>query len=143
RAQQADLPVPEDVAGLQGPVVGFFGLIERFIDLELIDWLAEQRPSWQFVFVGRVAVPGESLPRRTNVHFLGQRPYEALPGYGKRFDVSIIPYRAGDWSFHANPIKLREYLAMGKPVVAVQTPQVQAFADVVEVAGNRAEFLAA
>jgi glycosyltransferase involved in cell wall biosynthesis len=143
RAQDPLLPVPEGVAHLPGPVVGFFGLIERFIDLDLLDYLAEQRPHWTFLMIGRVAVPEEQVPRRPNVHLIGKRPYEQLPAYGKRFDAAIIPYRPGAWSFHANPIKLREYLAMGKPVVSVETPQVNKFADVVEVARSREEFLAA
>lgn len=134
--------VPADIASLSGPVVGFFGLIERFIDLDLIDHLAAQRPGWHFVLIGRVAVPEGEVPRRANIHYLGRRPYEELPAYGKRFDAAIIPYRAGDWSYHANPIKLREYLAMGKPVVAVDTPQMRQFADVVTIARDRDEFLA-
>jgi glycosyltransferase involved in cell wall biosynthesis len=142
RAQDPSLPVPADVAHLTGPVVGFFGLVESFIDLDLIDWLASRRPEWQFLILGRVAVPAESLPKRPNVHFLGKRPYADLPAYAKRFDACVIPYRSGDWSFHANPIKLREYLATGKPVVAVDTPQVRKFADVVEVAADRGDFLA-
>jgi glycosyltransferase involved in cell wall biosynthesis len=143
KAQDPVLAVPPDVAHLKGPVVGFFGLVESFIDLDLIDWLAQQRPEWQFLFLGRVAVAAESLPNRPNVHFIGKRPYADLPAYAKRFDACVIPYRPGDWSFHANPIKLREYLATGKPVVAVDTPQMRKFADVVEVTRDRAEFLAA
>ena len=122
RAQDPALPVPADIAHLSGPVVGFFGLIESFVDLDLIDWLAEQRPEWQFLFIGRVAVPAGSLPQRPNVHFIGKRPYADLPAYAKRFDACVIPSRVGDWSYHANPIKLREYLATGKPVVAVEYP---------------------
>jgi glycosyltransferase involved in cell wall biosynthesis len=129
QAQNPTLPLPADIAHLSGPVVGFFGLIESFIDLDMIDWLARQRPDWHFVFLGRVAVPEEALPRSPNVYFLGKRPYAELPAYAKRFSACVIPYRPGDWSFHANPIKLREYLATGKPVVAVDTPQVRKFAD--------------
>jgi glycosyltransferase involved in cell wall biosynthesis len=140
KAQDPDLPIPADVSHLTGPVVGFFGLIEKFIDLDLIDWLAERRPDWQFVFLGRVAVPEESLPKRANIHFLGKRPYAELPNYAKRFDACVIPYRAGSWSYHANPLKLREYLATGKPVVSVETPQVNQFSDVVSIAKNRDEF---
>ena len=139
RAQDPNLPVPEDIRDLRGPVVGFFGLIEQFIDLDLIDWLAGERPEWHFVLIGRVA--HSTLPRRANVHFFGRRPYESLPGYAKRFDACVILYRAGDWSFHANPIKLREYLAAGKPVVATATPQSEKFADVIEVAHSQSEFL--
>lgn len=142
-AQESSLKVPADVAHLKGPVVGFFGLIEKFIDLDLIDWLASTRPEWQFLFIGRVAIPPESLPVRPNIHFIGKRPYAELPAYTKRFDACVIPYCAGDWSYHANPIKLREYLATGKPVVAVDTPQMRKFADVVEVTRTRDEFLAA
>jgi glycosyltransferase involved in cell wall biosynthesis len=142
RARDPNLPVPADVAGLPGPVVGFFGLIEKFIDLDLIDYLAAARPHWTFLLIGRVAVPDADVPKQPNVHFIGRRPYDQLPAYGKVFDAAIIPYRAGAWSHHANPLKLREYLAMGTPVVAVDTPQTRKFADVVAVAGTREEFLA-
>ena len=143
RAQDPNLSLPTDIAHIKGPVIGFFGLIEKFIDLDTINWLAEQRPEWQFLFLGRVAIPTESLPQRANIHFLGKRPYEDLPAYAKRFDACVIPYRQGDWSYHANPLKLREYLATGKPVVAIETPQTSKFADVIEVVSNRKEYLAA
>lgn len=142
RAQAAGTDVPADTAHLRGPVVGYFGLIEKFTDLDLIKYLAEQRPQWTFLMIGRVAVPETEVPQLPNVHLVGKRPYEQLPAYGKQFDVSIIPFRTGAWSYHANPLKLREYLAMGKPVVAVSTPQIDKYADVVGVAHSREEFLA-
>ena len=127
--------------GLRRPIVGFFGLIERWIDLDLVGWLAEQRPNWSFVMIGRVAVPAETLPRLPNLHFLGKRPYAELPHYGGQFDAAIIPYRLTKQVYHANPIKLREYLAMGKPVVSVSTPEIDKYADVVTIARSREEFL--
>jgi glycosyltransferase involved in cell wall biosynthesis len=142
RAQDEKTQVPADVAHLSGPVVGFYGLVEEWVDLELVDYLAEQRPRWTFLFIGRVAVPEAKLPRRANVHFIGQRPYESLPAYGKRFDASIIPFKRTDVILHANPLKLREYLAMGKPVVSISTPEIDKYADVVEVAHSREEYLA-
>lgn len=142
RAQGPELEAPADVAGLQGRVVGFFGLIEHWIDLGLVSYLARQRPQWHFVMIGRVAVPEDHLPREPNVHFLGTRPYDSLPAYGKRFDASIIPYRLTQQVLHANPIKLREYLAMGKPVVAVSTPEIDKYADVVATCRSPEEFLA-
>jgi glycosyltransferase involved in cell wall biosynthesis len=142
RAQDAGTAVPADTAGLPGPVIGFFGLIEEWIDLELIDYLAEQRPGWTFLFIGRVAVGEARLPRRPNVHFIGKRPYESLPAYGKQFDVAVIPFRRTEVILHANPLKLREYLAMGKPIVTVSTPEIDRYADVVELAHSREEFLA-
>ena len=141
RAQSSSVAVPADTAHLPGPVVGFFGLIEQWIDFELIDYLAEQRPEWTFLFIGRVAVNEASLPRRSNLHFVGKRPYESLPAYGKQFDVAVIPFRLTDVILHANPLKLREYLAMGKPIVSVSTPEIDKYADVVEIAHGREEFL--
>ena len=142
RAQDDRLAIPADTADFPGPVVGFFGLIERRIDLELMDYLAEQRPHWTFLLIGRVAVPDQQLPHRPNLHFIGKRPYESLPAYGKQFAAAIIPYRQTRFNFHANPLKLREYLAMGKPVVTVSTPETDKYADVVEIAHSREDFLA-
>jgi glycosyltransferase involved in cell wall biosynthesis len=142
RAQDDRLPIPSDTADFPGPVVGFFGLIERRIDLELVDYLAQARPHWTFLLIGRVALPEQDIPQRPNVRFIGKRPYESLPAYGKQFDAAIIPYRQTKFNYHANPLKLREYLAMGKPVVTVSTPEIEKYADVVEIAHSHQEFLA-
>jgi glycosyltransferase involved in cell wall biosynthesis len=142
-ARNGTVRPPEDVARLPRPVVGFIGLLERWIDLDLVGWLAGQLPNVSFVLIGRVAGPAAEIPRLPNVHVLGPRPYEALPAYGSCFDAAIIPYRLTDQVLAANPLKLREYLAMGLPVVSVSTPEVDQFADVVAVAATRSDFLAA
>jgi hypothetical protein len=129
RATDRTLPVPDDIAALRGVVIGFFGLIEAWIDLDLVSALAGRHPDWAFVMVGRVAVP--AVPQLPNLHFIGRRPYDLLPDYGRRFDVSIIPYRATQQVHFANPIKLREYLAMEKPIVSVPTPEIDRFADLI------------
>lgn len=142
RAQDESTSIPEDITSLRRPIVGFFGLIERWIDLDLIDYLAEQRPEWTFLLIGRVAVPAHAVALRQNVHFLGRRPYDTLPAYGKRFDAAIIPYHLNAQVLHANPIKLREYLAMGKPIVSVRTPEIEKYSDSIAIADSREEFLA-
>jgi glycosyltransferase involved in cell wall biosynthesis len=142
RAQDPALPVPEDAASLPRPIIGFFGLIERWIDLGMVDWLAERRPQWTFLMIGRVAVPESETPRRRNVVFLGRRPYESLPAYGKAFSVALIPYHLTAQVLHANPLKLREYLAMGKPIVSVSTPEIDKFAANVRIGRSREEMLA-
>jgi glycosyltransferase involved in cell wall biosynthesis len=142
RARDERTQVPADTAHLAKPVVGFFGLVEDWIDLELVDYLAENRPLWTFLFIGRVAVGEAKLPRRPNVHFVGKRPYESLPAYGKQFDVAIIPFKLTEVILHANPLKLREYLAMGLPIVSVSTPEIDKYSDVVEIARSREEYLA-
>lgn len=140
-ASNLHTPVPADLAALPRPIIGFFGLIERWIDLDLVAELARARPDYSFVMIGRVAVPDEQVPRLSNLHFLGRRPYDDLPAYGRGFDCCLIPYRLTQQVIHANPLKLREYLAMGKPVVSVSTPEIDRFADVVAISRNRDEFL--
>jgi hypothetical protein len=142
RTQDDRLPAPPEMSGLPHPIVGFYGLIEQWIDLDLIDFLARNRPQWTFVLIGRLATPADKLLQRSNVHILGKRAYEDLPIYGKQFDVAIIPYRLDFQVMHANPLKLREYLAMGKAVVSVSTPEIERYADVIEIAHSREEFLA-
>ena len=142
RARDARTVIPPEMAILPRPIIGFFGLIEQWIDLDLIDEIAARRPEWSIVLIGRMAVPDHPVCHRPNVHLLGKRLYEDLPAFGKAFDAAIIPYRLTQQVLHANPIKLREYLAMGKPVVSVSTPEIDKYADVVEIADTREEFLA-
>ncbi len=141
-AQDPKLEVPSDAASLPGPIIGFFGLIERWIELSLIRYLAEQRPNWTFLMIGRIAVPESEVPRLPNIHYLGRRPYETLPAYGKAFTAAIIPYHLTQQVINSNPIKLREYLAMGKPIVSVSTPEIDKFREFVAIARTREEYLA-
>jgi len=144
KAQDPALAIPDDVAQLQrkGPIIGFFGLIERWIELSLVRYLAEQRPDWTFLMIGRIAVPESEVPRLPNIHFTGRRPYETLPAYGKAFTAAIIPYHLTQQVVNSNPLKLREYLAMGKPIVSVSTPEIEKFRDLVSIAHTREEYLA-
>jgi len=134
------LPVPAELAALPRPLVGFTGLIERWIDVELVGWLAAQVPSATFVMVGRVAIPSDQLPSAPNLHWLGPRPYERLPEYGACFDAAIIPYRLNAQVHAANPLKLREYLSMGLPIVSVSTPEIDKFDHVVSITRSRDTF---
>lgn len=134
-------PIPKELAGLPRPIIGYFGLIEKWTDLELLKFIARQRPGWSLFLVGRVVQDISQLKSFPNVHFLGPRPYEELPGYAKAFDVAIIPYVLNEQTLHANPIKLREYLAAGKAVVSVRTPEVERFKEVVEIADSYSQFL--
>jgi len=79
-----------------------------------------------------------SLP---NVHLLGQQPYSALPAYCRGFDVGVIPFRMNELTLRVNPLKLREYLAAGLPVVSTPLPEVVRYNGVVHIAVNRDGFL--
>jgi glycosyltransferase involved in cell wall biosynthesis len=143
RAQLQATAVPARAAALKGPVIGYFGLIAAWTDVELIEWLAVQRPHWNFLLVGHAHVSVDALQRLPNVSLVGAQPYESLPGWAKAFDVAIIPYRMNRQVKNANPLKLREYLATGKPVVTVPTPEVDRFSEFVRIAESREDYLAA
>lgn len=142
-AQDERTVVPEAAARLPRPVIGYFGLIAAWTDTEMIEWLALQRPHWTFLLVGHAKVDVDALARLPNVVLAGAQPYESLPGWAKAFDVAIIPYRQNQQVRNANPLKLREYLATGKPVVSVPTPEIDRFAEVVRLAPDREGFLGA
>lgn len=129
--------------GLSHPVIGYFGSLHEWIDFELIEWLARQRPHWTFLLVGHEATDLGNLRRLPNVHLPGAQPYAELPGWAKSFDAAIIPYRLNRQVANANPLKLREYLAAGKPVVSVRNPEIEKFAEWVRIADNRESFLQA
>ncbi len=135
RRAAAGLPRPADLPP-GSPIIGYFGLVADWIDLELIQLLAERRPEWQFVMIGRIATSEARLPTASNVHLLGRRPYEQLPEYGAHFDVALIPYLPNEQVRNANPLKLREYLAMEKPIVSVSTPEIDGFSDYISIAGT-------
>ena len=141
RAQDPSTPLPARAAGLPHPVVGYFGLIAAWTDIELIAWLASQRPQWHFLLVGHASVDIAALGRLPNVTLAGAQPYESLPGWAKAFDVAIIPYRLNEQVRNSNPLKLREYLATGKPVVSVRTAEVERFGNLVRVADHHEAFL--
>jgi glycosyltransferase involved in cell wall biosynthesis len=140
-ATAPDLPVAAPLRGLMHPVIGFFGLIEGWLDLDLVEHLARARPSWSFVLVGRVAVDVSRLRALGNVHFPGPQPYSELPAWAKAFDVAIYPGGNNDFVKNANPLKIREYLATGKPVVSVWSREIERLASVVRTAKTRESFL--
>lgn len=143
RAQHPDTVVPAKAAALAHPVIGYFGLIAPWTNVELIAFLARERPQWQFLLVGHASANVDELARLPNVTMVGPQPYETLPAWAKAFDVAIIPYRMNQQVANANPLKLREYLATGKPVVSVPTLEGERFGDLVHVALEPADYLKA
>ena len=143
RAADPATEVAAGARGLASPVIGYFGSLHEWIDFDLIEWLARQRPAWTFLLVGHAAVDVSRLAVLPNVRMPGAQPYASLPTWAKAFDVAIIPYRRNRQTENANPLKLREYLATGKPVVSVRNPEIEKFAAWVEIADDRGTFLAA
>ena len=143
RALDPATPIPEDLRSTPRPVVGFFGLIADWVDLDLVREAALRRPQWSFVLIGKLATTTEALGGVPNVHLLGQKPYGALPGYCRGMDVGIIPFRTSRLTVRANPLKLREYLAAGLPVVSTPLPEVARYDGLVRLAPDLDSFLKA
>ena len=133
--------VPNDIRNIERPIVGFFGGIDSHTsDIELVKEVVDLLPEMSFVFVGKSSVDCQSLLSRRNVRMLGQKPYERIPHYGKCLDVAIMPWRQNRWVEACNPIKLKEYLALGKPIVSTPFTELQKYRDVVYEARTAREF---
>jgi glycosyltransferase involved in cell wall biosynthesis len=126
RALDPDTTVPREISRLPRPVIGYFGLISSdWVDVGLMEQVARRLPSASIVMLGKVAMDVSSLTRLPNVHLLGRKPYESLPAYCKGFDVAVIPFPINPATMNANPLKAREYLAAGIPVVSTAIPEVE------------------
>ncbi|MBL8036952.1 MAG: glycosyltransferase [Nitrospira sp.] len=143
KATSSDTAVPREVATLPHPVIGFWGLIHEWIDLELIAEVAAKRPRWSFVLIGKSGVDCSVLEQVPNVHLLGVRSYDTLPAFAKGFTVGIMPFRINRLTDNVNPIKLREYLAAGLPVVSTPLREARAYQHVVRFGSTATEFTAA
>ena len=135
--------LPEELRHLPRPIIGFFGLVAEWVDVPLVRAMADRRPDWSIVLVGRAATDVSALEGRPNVRLLGRRAYASLPAYCRGFDVGIVPFRMNDLTVRANPLKLREYLAAGLPVASTPLPEVLRCGALVETGADAGEFVAA
>ena len=136
------IKVHESLANLKKPVIGFFGLVADWIDTSLIEEIALRYPDSTVLLVGHQSTDISRLTKLPNVLFAGPKPYKELPRWAKAFDVAIIPYRLNQQVKNANPLKLREYLATGIPIVAVTNPEIEKFAHVMYIAKDTEDFIA-
>jgi UDP-galactopyranose mutase len=138
---------PEDQVAIAHPRVGFFGVIDERVDLELVSELAGLRPDLQFVMIGPIAkIAPDHLPRRVNLHWLGSKSYRELPRYLAGWDVAMLPFARNDATRFINPTQTPEYLAAGQPVVSTSiTDVVKPYGDegLAWIANTASEFSAA
>jgi glycosyltransferase involved in cell wall biosynthesis len=121
--------IPDEIASLPKPIIGFHGLLADWVDFELIKKTAEHFSHGSVVLIGKITVDAEEkikiLDGMPNVHFLGRKPYDQLPAYCKGFDVALNPFTINELTMAANPLKVREYLAAGLVAVSTDIPEVR------------------
>jgi glycosyltransferase involved in cell wall biosynthesis len=121
-------PRPADLPA-DGPIAGFIGMLDAWVDQEMLVAVARRIAPAHLVLVGHARVDVSRLEAEPNVRLLGRRPFEALPAYAASFDVALIPFVVNELTTAVNPIKLREYLSAGVPVVTTALPEIVPFAD--------------
>ena len=118
-------PDPPDQADIPSPRIGFFGVLDERLDRGLLAGVAERCPGWHFVLLGPTAkIAEEDLPSAANLHYLGQKSYDALPSYIAGWNVAILPFARNEATRFISPTKTPEYLAAGRPVVSTSIPDV-------------------
>ncbi|HEY9697436.1 MAG TPA: glycosyltransferase family 1 protein [Trichocoleus sp.] len=110
---------PVDQADIPHPRLGFFGVIDERMDIQLLDEVAQARPDWHLVVIGPVVkIDPATLPNRPNIHYLGGKSYQELPHYVSGWDAALLPFARNESTRFISPTKTPEYLAAGKPVVS-------------------------
>ena len=133
--------VPEEMRQIPHPILGFYGGIdEHTTDISLVEKVADLLKDFSIVLIGSSSLDLSSLASRRNVHLLGQKPYDQIPHYAKCFDVCFMPWQQNKWIQACNPIKLKEYLALGKPVVSTPFKELCGYDGLVAVACDAVAF---
>ena len=140
QATSSTTPVAQELLSLPKPILGFTGLLADWVDIALLAELARRRPDWSIVLIGRSEVDLKIFEGLGNVHFLGHRPYSRLPEFLRGFDFALLPFVNNELTVNANPLKLREYLAAGLPVIASPIPEVARYAGLVTLASTAEQY---
>jgi len=134
---------PADLSEITPPILGYFGVIDERLDVELLSQVATKRPEWNFVLIGPVLkIEEASLPRAANLHYLGMKSYDELPAYLAYFDIALIPFVQNEATRFLSPTKTLEYVAAHKPVISTPINDVvELYGEVVHVIHNSEEFI--
>ncbi len=138
---------PADQESIPHPRLGFFGVIDERLDIDLLDKLSDLRPDWHIVLVGPVVkIDPASLPQKQNIHYLGGKNYKELPAYLSGWDIALLPFAKNESTQFISPTKTPEYLAGGKPVISTSITDVvnpYGINGLVEIADSAEDFICA
>ena len=142
---QAGQPEAAEQAGLPHPRLGFFGVIDERLDVDLLGQLAQSHPDWQIVLVGPIVkIDANRLPRHANVHYYGQQDYARLPEFLAGWDVCLLPFARNAATRYISPTKTLEYMAAQRPIVSTPITDVaEPYGDIVYLGATAEEFISA
>ena len=126
-----DVTIPSDISHIinrKNPIVGYYGVIALWMDLDLIRSVALKRPNYEFVFIGDKSVDTSQIDKLHNIHLLGPKEYSELPSYAIHFDVGIIPFVENEMMDCVSQIKFYEYCAYGMPIIASKMRELEKYA---------------
>ncbi len=143
--EKAKIPqeIPEEFKNISHPIIGFYGLIDKHFDVNLVEEILKHEPEWNIVCVGTKRISLETLEKYKNFFWFPAVDYYNLPQYAAAFNVAIIPYHVNEHTQTANPLKLREYIATGKPIVTTPMNEVFRFEKVIHIAERGLPFIQA
>ncbi|MFX0199908.1 MAG: glycosyltransferase [Candidatus Hodarchaeota archaeon] len=139
--RQTSYGVPQEMRKLGGTILGVVGTFDERIDIDLVNFVLEKVGDVTLVFVGPIQSKTDNLKKHPRVIFTGKKNYKEIPGFINRFDVALIPYRINAVTTAVYPVKLHEYLMLGKPVISTDLPEVRQFSDIVIIADRKEEFV--
>jgi glycosyltransferase involved in cell wall biosynthesis len=136
------IEIAADIANIPSPIVGYYGVIDERIDLQLLDETSKKLPNVSFVMIGPLAkIEDADLPKEKNIHYLGMKSYNELPAYLKAFDIAMMPFALNDATKYISPTKTLEYMAAGKPIISTKiTDVVRDYSDSVNLIETADEF---
>ncbi|MDY6941298.1 MAG: glycosyltransferase, partial [Cyanobacteriota bacterium] len=134
---------PSELESLQGPIVGYVGNLSDRIDMDLLRYIAIQKPNWNLVIIGSAHGSSQifELEELSNIHLLGVKKYDEAVKFIQHFDVAIIPHLANELTRSMNPLKLYVYYAIGVPIVTSEIPNIEEFSGNIHVASNHPDFV--
>jgi glycosyltransferase involved in cell wall biosynthesis len=139
RVQNEKFPIPQELENVNRPIIGFYGGISDWINLDIIAKAAKNLPNCSFVLLGPIDTNIDQFKNLSNAYFFGPKPYSQLPNYIQSFDICLIPFKINKLTKSVNPIKMYEYLSAGKPVISTPLPEVLHYREVIEIVTNSEE----
>lgn len=132
---------PKELCYLSEPIIGFYGAISDWVDLDLLQYLLKEKKELNIVMIGPVDTDISRFKEYKRIHFLGKKPYRELQKYLSFIDIWIIPFCQNEFTETVNPVKAYEYLAAGKKVVSTYLPELEPFKSAIWITKTREEFL--